>query len=208
MFQLISIEKQPEAMPGKKCRAKKKKGNGYGKGTFLEAKIFLCPAFFSLGQRGTSKSVSTVSVQMLALLLGKRQFRPIKDKKNSNPVQERIDNNQFTLTYKELESYGFSQPQATRGFDELLAKGFIEIADPGGTFEKHKALYSLTEDYQNWRPGHPPVRVRKRACNRGWQGKGLGAVKNNHRTRQQGTPTHTSTGDTPQKDTHVNGGTP
>jgi len=207
MFQLIDAKNSSGAvsgtMPGKIRKAKKKKGNGYGRGTFLEAKIFLCPAFLSLGKRGSSEIVSYASVQMLVLLLGKRQFGTIKDKKNSNPVQVREDDNRFTLTYKELASYHIDQPQATRGFDELLAKGFIEIADPGGTFEKHKAKYSLVDDYHNWRPGHQPIRKRERDCKRGYQGKRPGAVKNNYRARLKGAPTRTFEGDTPQKDTHV-----
>jgi len=203
MFQLASIAKQPGAIPEGKRKAKKRKGNGYGKGTFIDSKIFLSPAFLSLGKRGTSGSVSTVSVQMLILLLGKRQFSKIKDRK-SQWVRVRTDDNKFTLTYKELESYGISQTQATRSFDELLAKGFIDIADPGRAFDKHKALYSLTDDYLNWRLGHQPIRARKQDRGRGYQGKGLGAVKiisthvndGHPHTRQRGTPTkktHTST---------------
>ena len=173
--------------------SKNKKSNGYGKGTFLDAKMFLCPAFMSLGKRGTSEFTSTVSVQMLILLLGKRQFGTMKDR-HGVKVKVRTDNNEFTLTYKELESCGITQPQATRGFDELLAKGFIEIVDPGGAFDKHKALYSLIDDYLNWRPGHPPLRKRKRDCHRGYQGKGLGAVKELQHTLTMHTHTHANGG--------------
>ncbi len=203
-------------MPGEKRKAKKKKGNGYGKGTFIESKIFLSPAFLSLGKRGTSGSVSTISAQMLIFFLGKRQFATVKDKKGVRG-KVRTDSNKFDLTYKELASHGISQAQAKRGFDELLWKGFIKVADPGGCYNRHKALYSLIEDYQNWRPGHPPVTVRKRDRNQGYQGKGLGSVKINSthvneghpHTRQRGAPpkkTHTSTRGTPKKDTHVNEG--
>ena len=90
------------------------------------------------------------------MLLGKRQFAWVKDKKGEkNRVQK--DENEFTLTYKELESRGIKQGAATRGIDELLAKGFISILDPGGSYEKHKAKYALETTYLQWNPDHKQV---------------------------------------------------
>jgi len=185
----------------------KKKGNGYGKGTFVEAFIFLSPAFLSLGNKGTSPTVSTSSLKILILLLGKRQFSYITGS-NGRKKRERVDDNNFTLTYKELEARGIKQGAATRGFDELLAKGFISIVDPGGAYDKHKAVYALEEDYLLWRIGHPPVYQRQRDVHRGYQNpkrRGTPNKKTTHvneghpHARQQGPPTqktHTSTGDT------------
>ena len=111
------------------------KKNGYGRGTFLDAKIFLSLAFLSLGQKGSSKTVSSCSAQVLILLLGKRQFGMRKDRKGTKS-HVRTDVNQFTLTYKELEARYISQARATRSFDELLAKGFISVPHTGGAFDK------------------------------------------------------------------------
>lgn len=183
--------------------------NRYGKGTFLLTKMFLSPAFLSLGQRDTSPTVSSCSVQLLLLLLGKRRFASVK--KGGRKVQERSDDNKIDLTYKELNSRGISQQRVTRSIEELLAKGFIKIVNPGGLYEKDKALYALVDDYQNWQPGDPPIRQRSRDVKRGFQGRGLGAVGKSEKTnfahaneghphtRQRGTPygkTHTSAGDT------------
>ena len=201
-YKFVDVFRTPAAGAEKIRKVKKKKGNGYGKGTFIESKIFLSPAFLSLGKRGSSHRVSYASVQVLVLLLGKRQFATVKDKKGVR-VKVRTDDNEFTLTYKELSARYIDQPQVTRAFDELLAKGFIKISDPGGTFEKHKAKYSLVEDYHNWRPGDPPIRTRARDRKQGYQGKRLGASKNNFNARLKGTPTRTFGGDTPQQDTHV-----
>jgi len=120
--------------------------------------------------------------KLLLMLLAKRQFGEIKKNKNQK-VKTRTDDNKITLTYKEIQSYGsrinrdgarvngmITQPQATRAIDELLAKGFIEIVEYGGAYEKHKTVYSLTEDYSQWRWGDPPIRKRKRDIRRGFQG--------------------------------------
>lgn len=169
--------------------AKRKNKNGFGKGTFLETKMFLSEAFLSLGQPGTCPYVSSVSTQVLIMLLGKRQFGSVRDRKGQI-IKERKDENRFTLTYKELLAYGarlrrtservsgaMTQPQATRAIDELLAKGFIMIVEYGGAYEKHKSVYALVDDWMNWRVGDPPIRLRQKERQRGYQGKRLGATK-------------------------------
>lgn len=155
----------------------KKKSNGYGLGTFIETKMFLSSAFVSLGQPKSCEFVATVSVQLLICFLGKRQFANAKDKKG-NKKKVRVDENRFAFTYKELTGppLNLTQPRATRGLDELLAKGFIERVDPGGAYDRHKALYALVDDWQYWKPGDPPLRRREKDVKRGFQGKGLGAV--------------------------------
>ncbi len=166
----------------------KKKSNGYGDGTYLKTKMYLSAAFLSLGQKGSCKCISTVSCQVLIMLLGKRKFSYIPRKGGSNKKWVRSDNNEFTLTYKELLSYGknrgkplirngkkvrgmMTQPQITRAFDELLAKGFIKIAEYGGAFDRHKSKYSLVNDWVNWKWGDRPIRVRRRENKRGFQDK-------------------------------------
>ena len=177
------------------------KGNGYGEGTFIESRLFLSPAFISLGQRDTAPVVSSCSAPVLVLFLGKRQYGKRKDKKGQK-VRVRVDGNRFTLTYKELESRGISQKRATRAIDELLAKGFISIIDPGGLYEMHKAVYALEEDYRNWRRGDDPIRTRGRDARRGFCGKkiNIADVNGGHpHGRQRRTPcnkTRTSAGDT------------
>jgi len=182
--------------------------NRYGEGTYLKTRMFLSPAFLSLGQQGSSSVVSSCSVQMLILLLGKRTFIRRKTS-GKHRKYVRTDDNKISLTYKELESRGISQQRATRAFDELLAKGFISIANPGGLYDRDKALYALEDDYRMWRPGVPPIRERQRDVKRGYQGKRLGATDRSEKTkiahadgghphaRPQGTPhekTHTQMG--------------
>ena len=147
--------------------------------------MYLSQAFLSLGKPGSCKYVSAVSAQLLIRLMGKRWYSKPNGKRGSGPGRRvRADDNQFTLTYKELLSYGkrknkrgewvkglYTQPQVTRAFDELLAKGFISIAEYGGAFEKHKQKYSLENDWANWQWGDPPVRIRRKDRKRGFQDK-------------------------------------
>ena len=184
------------------------KGNGYGKGTFIETCLILSPAFLSLGNKGSSSTVSSSSIKILMLLLNKRRFsKTNKPKGSQNYV--RSDDNKFTLTYKELEARGIKQGSATRGFDELLSKGFISIVDPGGAYEKHKAVYALEDNYLFWRMGQPPICKRDRDVHRGFQDpkrRGTPSIKTtlvnegHPHACQQGTPkenTHASTVHTP-----------
>jgi hypothetical protein len=182
--------------PGKK----KKQGNGYGDGTFIKTSLVLSKAVLSLGKKGTAPTVSAASEKMLLMLYLKRKFSHLKHKDGKEWV--RTDDNKFSLTYKELEAHGIPQAMATRGFDEMLAKGLIKIAHQGGAYDKDKTLYSLVDDYKRWRPGDPPIRTRPKDIKRGYQG------KNKNNARQRGALTRTSTGDTPGKDTHVNVGHP
>ena len=168
-----------------------KNKNGYGKGTFIESQMFLSPAFLSLGQPRSCEHVSSISVHILICLLAKRKFAERRG--NKGKIHERVDDNKFVFTYKEMTAppLNFTQPRATRGLDELLAKGFIAIVDPGGAYEKHKALYGLVDDWQFWKPGAPPVRKRNQDAKKGFQGRGLGAVKKTQHTPTLPTHTHT-----------------
>jgi len=183
------------------------KGNGYGAGTFLDSKMSLSPAFLSLGDKGTAPVVSISSLKVLILLLMKRQYGFRKHK--GQKVRERTDGNRFTLTYKELEARGFSQKKVTRAIDELLAKGFISIVDPGGLYEKHKAVYALEEDYRSWRPGDDPIRARASDVSRGYRGKKINIADVNdchphgRLRRAPGNKTQTSTTDTQKSEVFV-----
>ncbi len=158
--------------------------NGYGRGTFIASDMFLSEAFLSLGRRDTSPVSSWASHPMLLMFLGKRDMRSAPDKRGDKKRLIAVNGDALTLTYAELESHGIPNKTATRGFDELLAKGFIRIVDPGGLHEKHKAVYSLSENYILWRPGDV-FETRERDVKRGFQ---------NHKVKSSQTPaspTHT-----------------
>ncbi|MDD4275164.1 MAG: hypothetical protein PHG14_15720 [Desulfobacter postgatei] len=163
---------------------KKIEKNGYGRGTFIDSDMFLSEAFISLGCRGTSPVTSWASSAILLMFLGKRDMRKTPDKRGNKKRLIAVNGDALSMTYAELESRGIPNKTATRGFDELLAKGFLSIVDPGGLYEKHKAVYSLSENYIRWRPG-VVFETRKRDVKRGFQ---------NHEIKSSQTPaspTHT-----------------
>ena len=118
-----------------------KKHIGSGKGTFVERDLFESPAYFAL---------SGVAPQMLIYLLGKRIFKK-PNKKSKTRTCENEDH--LTFSYIELKKLGITQPRGTRGFDELLAKGFIKIKHHGGGYQKDQNIYALSNQWLLWRKG-------------------------------------------------------
>jgi hypothetical protein len=127
---------------------------GKGKGTFVDRNLFESDAFLAL--RG-------VAPQMLIYLLGKRIFKKDRHGKYCPEIEE------LRLSYIELRKLGISQPRATRGFDELLAKGFIDIVHQGGGFQRDQSIYRLSQKYLYWRKGAVLSR-RVKGCKKGFQG--------------------------------------
>lgn len=155
--------------------AKHNKGWGYGKWTRIDTEMYTSKAFLSL---------NATSVKILLLFLGKRRFAFPKDKKGNKGVMVCENCDELTMTYKELENppFNFTRPRIVRAFDELLAKGFIDIVDPGGTYNKHKAIYALSDLWRQWTPGASPFHKRMRDAKRGFQGQGKGAVSKKQKT--------------------------
>ena len=112
---------------------------GKGKGTFVERDLFESPAFVAL---------SGVAPQMLIYILGKRDF------KKTNKSRICVNEDQIKLSYIELGKLGITQPRATRGFTDLLAKGFIKIEHHGGGCQKDQSIYSLSNQYLFWKKGN------------------------------------------------------
>ena len=117
----------------------KPKHIGRGKGTFVERDLFESPAFIAL--RG-------VAPQMLIYILGKRDFT-----NTGKTSRICVNEDQIKLSYIELEKLGITQPRATRGFDQLLAKGFIKLEHQGGGYQQDQSIYSLSNQYLLWKKG-------------------------------------------------------
>jgi len=82
------------------------------------------------------------------------------------------------MTYKELEAspFNFHQEQIRRNFKTLLSRGFIKKVHQGGGFKKDKNIYGISDNWRLWEPGKD-FSPKKKDVKRGYQGKGLGAVK-------------------------------
>jgi len=139
--------------------ARKGKSTGLPSGTWVERDLFTGRAFLSL--RG-------VAPQLLINILGKRDRQKVIDRKGKKD-HAWVNLNNLTMTYKELLAMGVSQPRATRGFDELLAKGFLTIIKKGGAYQKDKTVYGLSEKWRFWEPGEV-IETRDADVRRGFQG--------------------------------------
>jgi len=96
-------------------------------------------------------SLKGFAPQLLILILGKRQFQ--KHSRTGKQKRICINCDKLNITYTEFKNkYGISQPRMTRAIDELLAKGFITIVYPGGTYKQDKAVYALSENWVIWQP--------------------------------------------------------
>ena len=90
-------------------------------------------------------------------------------KRDMSRDHEVLNRKSITLTYLELENlfgtdafgkpWGIARGSISRGLDDLMAKGFIEVVRQGGTFKNDKTIYGLCDDWKWWTPGRV---VRKR----------------------------------------------
>lgn len=140
--------------------AKKRKLSGFKKGTYVEADLYTSAAYLSL---------KGVASQLLLLMMGKRDRGDVPDR-HGKMVKGWTNLNHIIMTYKELSALGISQPRGTRGFDELLAKGFITIKHHGGARQQDKTIYGLIEKWRIWIPGKV-FETRPKDARRGYQGK-------------------------------------
>ena len=138
--------------------------NGYGKYTSIETEMVISKAFMSLN--GSCKN-------LLLLFLLKRKLRFQKGK-----VPICINPDKICMTWKELEGepFNFHPEQIRRNIKTLLVRGFIKIVHQGGAYKKDKSIYGLSDNWRIWKPGKD-FSPNKKDIKRGYQGKGLGAVK-------------------------------
>jgi len=138
--------------------------NGYGKYTSIETEMVISKVFMSLNR-------SCKNLLLLFLLKRKLKFQ-----KGKVPIC--VNPDEICMTYKELESepFNFHPEQIRRNFKTLLARGFVKIVHQGGAYKKDKTIYGLSDNWCIWEPGKD-FSPKKKDVKRGFQGKGLGAVK-------------------------------
>lgn len=139
--------------------AYKKRGAKLPAGTWVERDLMRSKAFLSLKGFGP---------QLLVLFLAKRNREAITDRKGVKGKEwTNLDN--LRMTYAELESLGITKPRVTRGIDELLTKGFIEIRHHGGGYKQDCSVYALSHEWKFWLPGMVCFK-REQDVKRGYQG--------------------------------------
>jgi len=112
-------------------------------GTFIEREMLESEAYLSL---------KGFAPQLLSLILLKRQFQNHGRKGKQKRICINCD--KLNITYTEFDNkYGITQPRMTRAIDQLLAKGFLTIVNPGGAYRQDKAIYALSDKWLFWKPG-------------------------------------------------------
>jgi len=137
-------------------------GKGYINPNFwVERRLAGSKAFLSL---------TATAVKVLMIFLTKRQCEQVGRR---GKKQWTIKNNgEITFTYKEAKrKYGISESAFRRAIDELISKGFIDIAQTGMGVHKVTTWYSTSD---RWRlygtPDYEEPKPRpKRPINRGFQ---------------------------------------
>lgn len=105
--------------------------------------MFQSKAFLALGG---------FAPQLLILVLAKRQFE--KRGRRGKEKWVLVNGDKINITYPEFKNrYRITQPRLTRAIDQLLAKGFLSIIRPGGTFRQDKAVFALSDNWVIWQPG-------------------------------------------------------
>jgi hypothetical protein len=167
----------------------KRKAGGF----YWKREVYQSEAFLSLGINAMRFLIALFDVRI------RERLSKAKDRKGVKRDPVFINLDKLEMPYTVLEKkYKMNQQGIVRGKDELLAKGFIKITHEGGLGEHDKAKYALIDDFLNWKHGMEPIRLRNRDVKRGYQGKGLGAVKNKTRSQNVRFP-HTSKCETYEK---------
>ncbi len=94
-------------------------------------------------------SLQGVSAQLLFLFLGRRQMEKKRTGKRS--IWVCTNNGQIEFTYLEAEKkYGISKKRFARAIDELIEKGFLDVAHHGGAYQGDKSRYSLQDSWKDY----------------------------------------------------------
>ena len=65
-----------------------------------------------------------------------------------------LNNGEIIFTYDEAQNeYGITRPRFVRALDELIAKGFIDIAEIGGGVNKATTKYAISDRWRNYGTG-------------------------------------------------------
>ena len=127
-------------------------------GTWVERRLMRSKAFLSL---------KGFAPQLLILFLAKRDRQTFLDG-DGVKIKAWVNLDNLQLTYKELEGLGITKPRISRGLDELLAKGFLEIRHAGGGYKRDCSIYALTDKWTFWTPG-AVFSQREKDAKRGYQ---------------------------------------
>lgn len=148
--------------------SKKNKSGGF----FWHRYMYQSEAYFSLNR---------TAMIILNAFLDARKQNPnskSKNKKQKRKEPDFINLHDMEMPYETLvKKYKLNRSSIPRGFDDLMAKGFIKIVYHGGAWKHDKTRYALIDDYLTWKPWMAPMHKRPKRIKRGYQGRRLGATE-------------------------------
>lgn len=114
-------------------------------------------------------SLKGVSPQLLMLFLARRRLE--KHGRRGKKKWVCVNASEIIFTYSEAKRrFGISNARFTRGIDDLIAKGFIDIVHPGGCYKHEKSVYGISD---RWRlfggPGFVCIQRPKDPVQRGYR---------------------------------------
>lgn len=113
----------------------------FQKGTFITKDLLLSKAYLDLSKHGRL---------ILTLFLLKRQMPGNFKTRKGIPKDTVLNNGELELSYKELTSVGLESKQASRGFSDVIEKGFVTMTGRGGKGKKSYNLYKLISDWKDY----------------------------------------------------------
>lgn len=93
-------------------------------------------------------SLSGIAPQVLLLFLSCRIFERRKTHKKKKGEWICTNTDRLSFTYAKAESLGINRQRFTRALDQLIEKGFLNLAHAGGVVRGDVSLYELSE---RWR---------------------------------------------------------
>jgi len=100
------------------------------------------------------RRLGSPSKDLILMFLLKRDFKEIRDHKGKKKGEYVCTNNDnLTMSYKELTAKGWHNQTITRALDQLFRHGFIEHVHRGGAFDKDISIYKLSDKWKKWKPG-------------------------------------------------------
>lgn len=109
----------------------------------IPTELIKSKAWFGLGSK------CSISAQVYLIFLSKRQM--VKTGKKGHEKWQCTNIQEIVFTYSEAqEKYGITQPRFMRAIDDLIDKGFIDIAKSASGLFKEVTLYGLSERWQKY----------------------------------------------------------
>ena len=96
------------------------------------------------------RSLRSCAVHVYLDFLGKRRLEKNRYRRKRGPDWIITNNGEIEYTYSEAEKRGISRPRFAKSIDQLVERGFIDIADTGAGVHRMKTLYSISTRWKDW----------------------------------------------------------